>query len=235
MSKDLRGTWKQAILSIATPLLFVLIIRWILIEPFVIPSGSMIPNLLVNDHIMVQKSSYGFRFPFTKSLWLWSKPQRGDVVVFRYPSDPNTYFVKRLVGLPNDKIELKDSQLFINGQKLDLKQKSIKELDYLDTKQIYQEDEYLYFQENSQYVIRYLNEDFKKNFGPIEVPKDSYFMMGDNRDQSSDSRVWGVVPQNLLVGKVWFIWLSCDEMLPNAQFLCDPQTIRWTRLFKSVK
>ncbi len=105
-TKNLKGTWDQAILTFLLPILLVLGVRWAFVEPFVIPSGSMIPNLLIHDHIIVKKFSYGLHIPFG-DVWIaqWSAPQRGDIVVFKYPENPDVYYIKRLIGLPG--IELK--------------------------------------------------------------------------------------------------------------------------------
>src|SRR5580692_10571238 len=117
MAKDLRATWPQALLTFFAPLLLLVCVRWIFFEPFVVPSGSMIPTLLEHDHIVANKIAFGVHFPFTRS-WLlhWSNPQRGQVAVFRYPKSPEVYFVKRIVGLPGDEISVDHGILQVNGQ-----------------------------------------------------------------------------------------------------------------------
>lgn len=240
--KSKKATWSQAILSIFWPLLAVLSIRWALFEPFVIPSGSLIPTLLVHDHIVVKKFAYGVKFPFTDvSILRWGQIHKGDIVVFRYPLDPDVYYVKRVVGLPGDKISIKNSQMSINDQlikTIDSESFSAELTAELDAQNLF-EDGYSYFQETlgeKQHLIRH-RKDLENSFAESEflVPEHQYFMMGDNRDESSDSRVWGFVKEDLIVGQAWKIWLSCDETLESASFICDPKQIRWQRLFKAVQ
>jgi len=224
MMKSLKGTWRQAISSILFPVLLILSIRWIFFEPFVIPSGSMIPNLLVHDHILASKYQFGIRIPFT-STWLfkWGQPDRGDIIVFRYPENPDVYYVKRLLGLPGDRLKVQGGIIFVNDQPLN--QSSIEVQGA--------EEGFEYFSE-SGHIVRYQDR-LASNYSEVTVPPLHYFMMGDNRDQSSDSRVWGFVPEYQIVGQARWIWLSCDKTLTSAPFLCDPQTIRWNRLLIPVK
>lgn len=228
MPKNLKGTWNQAILSFIFPILLVLTVRWALIEPFIIPSGSMIPTLLVNDHILVSKYSFGLKVPFTNH-WLirWAQPQRGDVLVFRYPPNPDVFYIKRLIGLPGDEIVLNDGRIKINGEPLKLEPTQIADAS----------PNHHYFNEtigSKQHVVRFVTmlSDMENK---IVVPGGSYFFMGDNRDESSDSREWGFVDEKLLIGKAVFIWLSCDEMLPTMRFMCNPAQIRKDRIFTSVE
>lgn len=214
--KDLRSSWERAISTFLLPVLLVFSVRWLFFEPFVIPSGSMLPNLLINDHIFVVKSSFGFRLPFTKKyMMIWAQPQRGDVVVFRYPLNPEVYYVKRVLAIPGDGVEILAGEVRVNGVGLPLES-------------IDGEEGFQTFKESGR-IVRYLNREFS-NFEKTKVPEGQYFMVGDNRDQSNDSRSWGFVPQDLLVGKAFMIWLSCDQMMSTAQFLCEPATIRWGRV-----
>ena len=237
--KSLKGTWPQALLSFFGPLLVVLFIRWAFVEPFVIPSGSMIPNLLVNDHVFVKKFSYGLRLPFTDH-WLvrWSDPQPGDVIVFRYPRNPSVFFIKRLIGRPGDKIRVNHGRITVNGQEWPLE--SLPPL-AAPSGEVEAAGEFNYFTEKipavaggRPHTIRFMAGESESD--PIEwtVPEKSYFFMGDNRDQSSDSRVWGYATEEELIGKAWFIWLSCDQMMESAKFVCNPATLRWNRFFKSL-
>jgi signal peptidase I len=225
VKKDLRGTWRQAFLTFFAPILLISFTRWALVEPFVIPSGSMIPNLLIHDHIFASKLSYGLHVPFS-SKWLtrWAAPQRGEVVVFRYPKNPDVYYVKRIIGLPGDQIRMSHGVVFVNGQAMDLVPLPGKE----------QEEGFAYFTENGHHIVRYQNKD-QADYDTIQVPESHYFALGDNRDQSADSRVWGFVPENNLVGRAKLIWLSCAKTLPSASFLCDPQTLRLNRFLISVE
>lgn len=225
--RDLRATWPQALLTFLAPLLLIFCVRWLLIEPYVIPSGSMIPTLLINDHIFVNKLSYGVHWPFSKS-WLsrWSQPKRYDIVVFRYPLKPEVFYIKRIVGLPGDRIAVKASRLFINGEEIP-RQRVMEGIGSVPD----QEEGFTLFDEQG-HVIRHLFPE--SEFAETEVPEGHFFAMGDNRDQSSDSRVWGPVPLDHILGRASFIWLSCEETLATARFLCDPRTIRWDRIFRSV-
>jgi signal peptidase I len=217
MSK--KGTWKQAIVTFFSPLFLILGIRWAIVEPFVIPSESMVPQLLVHDHILVKKFSFGVKIPFADT-WLlrWGKPESGDVIVFKYPANPSVYYVKRLIGMPGDKIEVNQGRIFRNGKAFELFPKVGEEFTFKES------------HDGKKYDVR-LHKDLDAESSVFEVPENHYFMMGDNRDNSSDSRVWGFVSENLLVGKAWLIWLSCEETLEDARFICDPLKMRWTRVF----
>lgn len=231
--KSLKGTWPQALLTFFIPILSILVLRWLVLEPFVIPSESMVPNLLKNDHVFVFKSSLGIRLPFTR-YWLmkWShQPQRGDVLVFKYPPNPNVYFIKRLIGLPGDEVEVIQGRVTVNGADWDLEVEGPRD-DH--------ESPYAYFRENSgamKHRIRFVSapDDFEREGRTFKVPEGQYFFMGDNRDESSDSRVWGFVPEENLIGHAWLIWLSCDRTLASASYLCDFSTLRTQRLFQKIQ
>lgn len=224
-SKNLKGTWNQALLSLLIPILVVLGVRWAVVEPFVIPSGSMIPNLLIYDHILVKKFAYGLRVPFANS-WLveWSKPQRGDIIVFKYPENPEVYYVKTLMGLPGDELKITQGRVVLNGEALPL----------IETQGA--EKGFEYFREkigSIEHTVRFLTAP-EGETQTIHVGENEFFFMGDNRDQSSDSRAWGTVPKKYLVGKAWVIWLSCENTLPTMNFVCDPSQIRWSRLLQKL-
>jgi signal peptidase I len=223
--KDLRATWPQAFFSLLLPVVIILMVRWLLIEPFVIPSGSMIPTLLIHDHIAVNKLAFGIQWPFSeKPMLRWSQPKRGDIVVFRYPANPQVFYVKRILGLPGDRLSLSDKVLKVNGEAVQTA--PLEERD---------DGDFEYFEENSygKYAVRYLVES-SADFEIETIPQGKYFVLGDNRDQSADSRSWGFLPGENIIGKAGFIWLSCDKMLSSAPNLCDPQSIRWNRLFQPV-
>lgn len=190
-------------------LLIVVFLRSFVAEPFRIPSGSMIPTLEIGDFILVQKYAYGVRLPVvhTKIMDV-ADPQRGDVMVFRYPSDPSINYIKRVIGLPGDRISwTEDKQLIINNQKVV----------YSELQQLKVDTPY------GTAVARILNEKLPSEVGEVEhaiqifsnktkathavVPENSYFVMGDNRDNSSDSRRWGFVPEKNIVGKAVFVWM----------------------------
>lgn len=237
--KGKQGRWPNAILLFFLPLILFFSFRWLVLETFVIPSESMVPNLFIHDHILVQKYVYGIK-PIAGDGWLirWAEPKRGDVVVFRYPENRDVFFIKRLVGLPGDKIEVKGMNVKINGQLLDLTPIEKPEIDISFR---------VGFQSEAQYYNEQLDE--KTHFvrfegdaaGPtdlegktFEVPQDGYFVMGDNRYNSQDSRFWGKVPKDLLVGRARFVWFSCDKMLEAAPYICDPLSLRLERFFKTI-
>ena len=203
-------------------ILAVFVLRSFLFEPFKIPSGSMIPTLLVGDLILVNKFTYGVRLPVVNiKLTEGTPPQRGDVMVFRYPPKPSLDYIKRVVGVPGDEVAYLNKQLTINGQPVPKKALP----DFFD------EDGMLYFKQFEETLgdkrLRILNDDGRPAFIPgvenfpnkqncrysvegvvCKVPQGHYFMMGDNRDNSLDSRYWGFVPDRNIVGKAFFIWMN---------------------------
>ena len=198
--------------SLAPVLLFVLILRSFLIEPFQIPSKSMVPTLVVGDFILVSKWNYSVRLPVLRTELLEvSKPERGDVVVF-FPPHESRYFIKRLVGLPGDKINVIQGILYINNKKIE--GKTLSASNYPFRSAIVEEkiDERLFLTKKHQPPGR-----LSKNFSTI-VPEDHYFMMGDYRDNSSDSRIWGPVPSDRIVGKAFARWMFWDKFLSLPSF-----------------
>lgn len=233
-----QGTWPQALGLFFLPLFLIFAFRWFVFEPFVIPSESMVPNLLIHDHILVKKFSYGLKWPIGDGWMMkWKKPQRGDVIVFRYPENRDVFYIKRLIGLPGDRVVVQNGQIAVNGQPWVL---TPSESDGLN-----QDVEFNYFTEKVQperldgqtHVVRF----FAKNehLGAVEkefvVPENFYFAMGDNRDQSHDSRFWGFIPDDFLVGRASLIWLSCRHTLDSAPFICDPTQFRVERFFRSIQ
>lgn len=191
---------REYVEAILTALILALIVMTFVIQAFKIPSGSMIPTLKVGDHIFVLKFIYGVKIPFSDTILIHTwQPKHGDVVVFKYPRDEKTDFVKRLIGEPGDTIEIKNKQLFVNGE-------AMKEpyIIHSDTAILQDRD----------------------NFGPITVPEGKYFMMGDNRDQSLDSRFWGFVSENKLKGKAFIIYWSWDG---------KDEWVRWNRIGKFIQ
>jgi len=190
-----------------TPVLaLVLVVRSFMYEPFQIPSSSMVPTLQVGDFILVNKYHYGLRLPVVRTKIMDNnEPQRGDVMVFFPPHKPTTYFIKRVIGLPGDVIEYRDKVLYINGQQAEQTLQA-----HLPVNQ----PEYRLFEENLagvKHAIRTVDvRRFRDNFR-AEVPAGHYFMMGDNRDNSSDSRVWGFVPEGSIVGKAVAVWLHWED------------------------
>ncbi|MGH8480885.1 MAG: signal peptidase I, partial [Nevskiaceae bacterium] len=189
-------------------ILLVLLLRSFLAEPFRIPSGSMRPTLLEGDFILVNKYTYGLRDPVFNLKFLGlGAPQRGDVVVFRYPLDPTKDFIKRVIGLPGDRVAYRNKQLTVNGEAMPQSADGV-------------------YTAGGPIPVLYR---FEEEIGPVqhrilvnparpaedfefEVPEGHYFMMGDNRDGSDDSRRWGTVPERNLVGKAFFIWMSWPNL-----------------------
>ncbi len=180
----------------------VFVLRGFLVEPFRIPSGSMLPTLEVGDFILVNKFSYGLRLPVANWKFLdLGSPQRGDIVVFRYPRDPSTPYIKRVVGLPGDEITYYNKVLYVNGKPMlqeyvgRYPDNHARSLDLLVEQ----------LGPVRHYILRDPNRPAFNN--SWRVPAGAYFVMGDNRDNSNDSRVWGVVPDENLVGRAFFIWM----------------------------
>lgn len=185
-------------------LAIVLVLRSFLVEPFQIPSGSMLPTLEVGDFILVNKFSYGLRLPVagTKIVEI-DDPQRGDVVVFRYPKDGQTNYIKRVVGVPGDTVRYENQQLFINGERVETQLVA-----RLPPVEVY--DETLDGVEHR--ILITLGRTGPKGEGEWIIGEDEYFVMGDNRDNSNDSRFWGVVPDEMIVGKAFAIWMHWPSL-----------------------
>ena len=186
----------EYIQALVAAVILAVLIRGFVYEPFKIPSESMVPTLLVGDHIFVARYKYGLRVPFTK-IWLkeFDGPKRGDVMVFSYPEDEDVDFIKRVVGVPGDVVEVRDKDVYVNDA-------------LADTSHIQHTDPTVHL-------------DRRDNFGPVTVPGDSYFVMGDNRDQSLDSRFWGFVKENKIRGKAFLIYWSWNS---------DEIRVRWDRI-----
>ncbi|PIU57503.1 MAG: signal peptidase I [Deltaproteobacteria bacterium CG07_land_8_20_14_0_80_38_7] len=232
---------REYVEALLTAAIIALFIRAFVIEAFKIPSGSMIPTLSVGDHIFVNKFIYGLRIPFTKNKFIKLRsPTRGEVIVFIYPVDESKDFIKRVVGLPGDKIEIKGTDVLVNGECLshdplvvnqDSEDKrllnivggSLKHIPYVPDF-----ENYNFFEEATgdvKHVVQYENGIWRSSY-EFAVPEGHYFVMGDNRDNSADSREWGFVPEENIKGKAMFVWLSLDK---------DQGGIRWDEFGRWIK
>lgn len=191
-------------------ILIVFVIRSFIVEPFKIPSGSMMPTLLAGDFILVNKFSYGLRMPILNHTMIpVGKPQRGDVFVFHYPPDPSIDYIKRVIGLPGDKILYQDRVLYVNGQKItteslgDYPYES-QGMNYINATRLKE-----HLAERQHDIL--IDPELPSKDAEVIVPEGHYFALGDNRDNSRDSRYWGFVPEQNLVGKAFFIWWNFSE------------------------
>lgn len=212
-------------------ILIVFALRSFLVEPFKIPSGSMMPTLLIGDFILVNKYTYGIRLPvINRKIVQLNNPERGDVMVFRYPTDPSLDYIKRVVGVPGDVVEYRDKKLSINGTPVSTESASTfsyvgSGLNYI-TAMVYNEKlnaaGYTMMTEPgkpSVFPAQVMDFPYRQNCSyqaegegfVCKVPAGHYFMMGDNRDASNDSRYWGFVPDKHIVGKAFFIWMNFDD------------------------
>lgn len=191
-------------------LLVVLVVRSFIVEPFQIPSESMRPTLEVGDFILVNKFSYGLRLPVvnTKILDL-GEPERGDVVVFRYPQDPSVDYIKRIVAVPGDHVSYLGKQLYVNGEPVHKTQVDASPEaapgNVLLREQLGEHDHQIYNTRGA----------FSPQVRDVVVPEGSYFAMGDNRDNSKDSRYWGFVPEENVVGKAFAVWMHWEGLIPS--------------------
>lgn len=236
LSKYTKSKLRQNIEALAFAILLALIIRTFVFQPFKIPSGSMIPTLLVGDHLLVNKFVYGTKIPFTDiEIFPIEKIKRGDVVVFTYPNnerDPSKnglYYIKRVVGLPGDEIDLNGRNLYINGGKVPIEYEGT----YADKRNSEQFDEYRedLFGEEHTVIFRKGKENTNRgSYIPVtKVPEGSVFVMGDNRDNSQDSRFWGFVPIENIAGRAFIIHWSWDFANPDIL-----NKVRWDRILSGI-
>ena len=198
--RPVKPLWREYGEALFVALILALVIRTFVVQAFKIPSESMVKTLLVGDHLLASKFSYGIKIPFTHSyIYKGDDPVKGDIIIFEYPNDPSVDYIKRIVGTPGDTIEVRNKQLFRNGE-------AVKES-----------------------FVRFTEPDriqpVRDNFGPVTVPADKYFVMGDNRDNSMDSRFWGFVDRSAIRAKAWRIYWSWGGL----------GDIRWDRIGKAVQ
>ena len=194
-----KSTTREYVEAILIALLLALFIRTFVVQAFKIPSGSMLDTLLIGDHILVNKFIYGVKNPFNGNTWIpIKKPGRRDIVVFKYPVNPSQDYIKRVVAVEGDTIEIKDKKVYVNGEP--------------------QNEEYAIFLDNK---ILPANMQPRDNMGPITVPENSLFVMGDNRDNSYDSRFWKFVDLKAVKGKAFILYWSWDK---------EKFSVRWNRI-----
>jgi signal peptidase I len=209
-----KSTLREYFESICVAVILALFVRTFVVQAFKIPTGSMENNLLIGDHLLVNK------FVFAPTLTSWESKilpinpiRRGDILVFKYPEDPDRDFIKRVIGLPGETLELKNKKVYINGKPLD--------------------EPYVHFlfpaAEQKAGDADFTSFDVRENYGPVTVPPDHYFMMGDNRDNSQDSRYWGFMPRDYVKGKALFVYFSFGEE-QSGLF----SNIRWSRMFHQI-
>jgi signal peptidase I len=194
-----KGRLRENIEAILIAVILALFIRTFVVQAFKIPSGSMKPTLQIGDHILVNKFIYGVKLPYLRTEIIpVSEPERGDIIVFIYPEEPDKDFIKRVIGVPGDTIYIEDKRVFVNGRP--------------------PEEQYGMFTDSNVVPGRVNHRD---NFGPVTVPEESYFVMGDNRDNSYDSRFWGFVEDSAIKGEAFIIYWSWDS---------EDFDVRWGRI-----
>lgn len=220
--------WLATLGSLFPVLFIVVFVRSFVFEPFKIPSGSMMPTLLIGDFIVVNKFSYGLRLPVNNAKIMdTGQPERGDVMVFRYPEDPNVNYIKRVIGLPGDEVTYRNKMLFINGEPMPQQQLGMWIGEGRNRNpsgrrpQLFSEN----LGEIEHQVVIYPDR-LDQQTGTWTVPDGHFFVMGDNRDQSLDSRSWGFVPEDNLVGKATRIWMHWD---------CSIGCVGWDRIGQAIE
>jgi signal peptidase I len=199
-----RGRWRENIEAILVAIVIALFIRTFVVQAFKIPSGSMKQTLQIGDHILVNKFIYGVKIPYWRKIVIPGKdPQPGDIIVFKPPHDPDKDFIKRVIGVGGDVVECRNKQLFVNQKPVN--------------------HDFAVYTDSRVYAQQLRERD---NFGPITVPENSLFVMGDNRDESYDSRFWGFVNLKAVSGKAFIIYWSWDS---------DNFGVRWNRLARILK
>lgn len=240
---DKEESFADTVKTVVYAILIAIVIRTFWFEPFKIPSGSMYPTLYVGDYLFVSKYTYGYSkhsLPWSIPLLegrIWkTAPNRGDVVVFKYPRDNRTDFIKRVIGLPGDKIKLENGRLYINGQKVEREEIEdfVMRNDFGNAERYRQ---YIEILPNGvkHRILEISDHEANDDFEEVQVPQGTYFMMGDNRDRSDDSRVnVGFVPEENLVGKARFLFFSHNDEEAWYKPWTWPKKIRWSRLFNRI-
>jgi signal peptidase I len=206
-----KSTAREYFESICVAVILALFVRTFVVQAFKIPTGSMENNLLIGDHLLVNKFVFAPTLTPVEQMLLPIDPiRRGDIIVFKYPEDPERDFIKRVIGLPGETVELRNKKVHINGKPLDEP--------YV---------QYLFTPSDGEGPFDY---DVRMTYGPVTVPPNHYFMMGDNRDNSQDSRYWGFLPREYIKGKALFVYFSFSEE-PGSNPLTS---IRWSRILHQI-
>lgn len=242
--RKLEGGWSETIRTVLYAVVIALFVRTIFFEPFSIPSGSMVPTLLIGDYLFVSKYSYGYSkhslplsIPLFRGRVMYEEPKRGDVLVFKLPADNRTDYIKRLIGLPGDRIQMKEGRLYINGEMVTRDRDG----------EFVQRDVNGNAQRFAKYIetlpggithtiIESSDVGVNDNTQEFTVPPENFFMMGDNRDNSTDSRTThvGFVPKINLVGRAEVIFFSNDGSSRWWEFWMWPMAVRWERLLSGI-
>jgi len=209
-----KSTVREYFESICVAVILALFVRTFVVQAFKIPTGSMENNLLIGDHLLVNKFVFApTLFPWESKLLPIDPIRRGDILVFKYPEEPDRDFIKRVIGLPGETLELRNKKVYVNGKALD--------------------ETYVHFlypaSDHKPGDADFTSFDVRENYGPVTVPPDHYFMMGDNRDNSQDSRYWGFMPRDYVKGKALFVYFSFGE--EQAGLFSN---IRWSRMFHQI-
>jgi signal peptidase I len=212
-----KSTLREYFESICVAVILALFLRTFVVQAFKIPTGSMENNLLIGDHLLVNKFVFAPTLSGTEERLLPIDPiERGDIVVFKYPEDPERDFIKRVIGLPGETLELKNKKVYIDGKPI--------------------EEPYVQFlfPAGEEGDADFTGLDVRRNYGPVSVPADHYFMMGDNRDNSQDSRYWGFMPRSYVKGKALFVYFSFGDPESAGFFSRTVGSVRWKRLLHQI-
>ena len=211
MKEYRKSTAREYFESICVAVILALFVRTFVVQAFKIPTGSMENNLLIGDHLLVNKFVFAPTATAVEETLLPIDPiERGDIIVFKYPEDPERDFIKRTIGLPGETIELRNKKVFIDGTMLDEP--------YV---------QYLWTPSDEEGTFDF---DVRMTYGPVTVPEGQYFMMGDNRDNSQDSRYWGFLPREYIKGKALFVYFSFGDEAGTNVF----SSVRWNRLLHQI-
>ena len=205
-----KSTVREYFESIVTAVVLALFIRTFIVQAFKIPTGSMENNLLIGDHLLVNKFVSGPTLSrLERGVLPMADVRRTDVIVFKYPEEPDRDFIKRVIGLPGETLELRNKKVYVDGRELN--------------------EPYVHFLEPASASQEVTSFDVRERYGPVHVPADQYFVMGDNRDNSQDSRYWGFMPRSYVKGKALFVYFSFGEEGSNPL-----TSIRWNRIFHQI-